>query len=711
MTEFTISDPEGYDITTLLDTSTDEYIICGDLFDSTSTKKGIPSDAIHSNLKSNNLKNIRTILNNNIKLIFGNRDLNKLKCRYLNELGDSNELVVKFNNGNIDLSINSYQDLKKILSKEPWKIDSMNEWYTFWAKDVGSKKDWTSKTDYTNQPFFARFIEIFGGDNVKGTMSADNLLYTIPYEIGIYSTDEDYNAFIVLAIFKSMLLSEYIKTDESIKGMTNSSAVKGWLYNLFTSSKNKSCSISKNANKVFLYSHGGITKSLLDLYLDPSSPGKIQKIPYSLVPNTPVTDKIYEYLVNAYKYYESQTVEPTVKIITTAKQIEPSIIDPESVYIGVDELKKSKDVINKTYTEYMKVLEEKYDVNLDLPLEINKKYQHIEELVGGFFNKVENEPIYDYKILEQLCEYVNSCFTTHIKAIFDSTTFMEKPNSSMLFMLLMTAPFSCTNFVTKLNNKSLCDNILDVRTLSPILPGIDNMRKNYMFIKDGNTQLDLYQVIGHVPLGYAAIVDNFTNTVNSNIYNTYLINMDVSNSFHSDDMNKLKDGNLVSKTILVNNNGKLSIDSVINLDLEKQPAVLYTSEYINDTSALVGNNLKYDKKLVVSKELFDNLKDKKEYKFEFKTDLSSLVGLDKTGTFASPSEFSINYHGTTIIDGKMYFIFTHLSGKISFKKTLLALNETDFNLFTSVEKSYRNKYLKYKNKYLELRSNYMRAVL
>jgi len=702
MTEFTISDPEGYDITTLIDT-TSNIIICGDLFDSTSTKKGIPSDSIHSNLKSNNLKNIRTIINNtNIKLIFGNRDLNKVKCRYLNELGGNNELVTKFNNGNIDLSISTYQDLKKILSKEPWKIDSMNEWYTFWAKDVGSKKDWTSKTDYTSQPFFARFTEIFGGDNVKGTMSADNLLYTIPYEIGINSKDEDYNAFLVLAIFKSMLLNEYIKTEEPINGITNSSAVKGWLYNLFTSSKNQSCLISKNANKVFLYSHGGITKSLLDLYLDPSSPGKIQKIPYSLVPNTPVTDKIYEYLVDAFKYYESKTVEPAMKIITTAKQIEPSIIDPESVYIGVRELEQSKDVINKKYTEYMKVLEDKYNVNLDLPLEINN------DLVGGFFNKVENEPIYDYKILEQLCEYVNSCFTTHIKAIFDSTTFMEKPDSSMLFMLLMTAPFSCTNFVTKLNNKSLCDNILDVRTLSPILPGVDNMRKNYMFIKDGNTQLDLYQVIGHVPLGYSAIVDNFTNTVNSNIYNTFLISMDVSNSFHSDDINKLKDGNLVSKTILVRNlDGTLSIDSVINLDLEKQPAVLYTSEYnfYNEASALAGTGLKYDKKLVVSKELFDSLKDKNEYKFEFKTDFSSLVGLDKTGTSTSPSNFSINYHGTTMIDGKMYFIFTHLSGKIAFKKTLLALNETDFNLFTAkdAEKSYRNKYLKYKNKYITLR--------
>ena len=213
MTEFTISDPEGYDITSLIDT-TMNVVICGDLFDSTSTKKGIPSDVIHSNLKSNNLKNIRTILNNtNIKLIFGNRDLNKVKCRYLNELGGNNELVTKFNNGNIDLSTSSYQDLKKILSKEPWKIDSMNEWYTFWAKDVGSKKDWTSKTDYTSQPFFARFTEIFGGDNVKGTMSADNLLYTIHYEIGINSKDEDYNAFIVLAIFKSMLLNEYIKTE------------------------------------------------------------------------------------------------------------------------------------------------------------------------------------------------------------------------------------------------------------------------------------------------------------------------------------------------------------------------------------------------------------------------------------------------------------------------------------------------------------------
>ena len=61
-----------------------EIIICGDIIDS--TIKSIPTTSILE-LKSNNLKTIyEIVINPNICLTFGNRDLNKIKVGPLTEL-------------------------------------------------------------------------------------------------------------------------------------------------------------------------------------------------------------------------------------------------------------------------------------------------------------------------------------------------------------------------------------------------------------------------------------------------------------------------------------------------------------------------------------------------------------------------------------------------------------------------------------------------
>ena len=116
-----ISDPEGYDILAQSNFSSENdksrnLYICGDIIDSTG-HIGIDKNNIVDEhrliAKSNNLKNIQTCLNySNVHLIFGNRDLNKLKCKWLCELNGTEKYVKQFNDGNILLNESTYNLLQ-----------------------------------------------------------------------------------------------------------------------------------------------------------------------------------------------------------------------------------------------------------------------------------------------------------------------------------------------------------------------------------------------------------------------------------------------------------------------------------------------------------------------------------------------------------------------------------------------------------------------
>ena len=260
--------------------------ICGDIIDSTlsiptNTKenKELFEDKLNEH-KIFNLRNIYDIITNDkYKLILGNRDINKIKCISLCKLKNTNnnEIIKGFNNSGINLTEDSYGQLKKAITIDPW-VSNMKNWYTFWSAQIKDqkweKKDWTNTTTYNNEPFLTRFDEIFGVDNVKGTMSAQNLLNTIPIETGIITAeniekaDKDYLAFIVLAIFNSMLQMHEPTTNDGEKiewdmlTKTNSSFCKGWLYKLYTTSN--VCECLEINNKLFLFSHGGITTDLIN---------------------------------------------------------------------------------------------------------------------------------------------------------------------------------------------------------------------------------------------------------------------------------------------------------------------------------------------------------------------------------------------------------------------------------------------------------------
>ncbi len=340
-----ISDPEGYD---LIDQSQPSFsnkpneilYVCGDIIDSTSysLKK---EDIIK--FKSNNLKNIyNCIFNPKIKLLFGNRDLNKIKCKYLCVLKHTQDAyyINKFNTGNINIrDVKIYEELKTELNKEkPWMIESLKSWYPFWNTGLPSFKvdNWASDKDYKTQPFKTRFDEIFGRDPDIGTISAQNLFDTIPAELNINVDDisstsdkDDYKAFVILAIFRSMCINcEPSMLNNGVKDIKNiryTDQVRGWLTSLYKN--HNSCKLINYRENLLLLSHGGITKKLID---NPNIFGQMK--------NDIIDGKIKSYLsdIEEYKkmlggYYNSQVltelqdIESSIRIINNS--IKTSIYD------------------------------------------------------------------------------------------------------------------------------------------------------------------------------------------------------------------------------------------------------------------------------------------------------------------------------------------------------------------------------------------------
>jgi UDP-2,3-diacylglucosamine pyrophosphatase LpxH len=114
MTTYFISDPEGHDIMTngFKLGEDDSLYILGDLTDST-VSPGVPLASLDKflELKSFNLRNImRVVADKRIHLIFGNRDLNKIRCIALNKLTNAanDQIVAEYNDGSIDLSEEKY---------------------------------------------------------------------------------------------------------------------------------------------------------------------------------------------------------------------------------------------------------------------------------------------------------------------------------------------------------------------------------------------------------------------------------------------------------------------------------------------------------------------------------------------------------------------------------------------------------------------------
>jgi hypothetical protein len=294
---YAISDLEGFYPEQVLpmynqikEEMTDNLIICGDIMDST-IKTQINREIIK--LKSNNIKTIYDIVTNpNIFLTFGNRDLNKMKVGPLTELfceeQDQNYkiLIDKFNKGELEnLDKKTYIKFLCIENKK-W-YQKMSNWYPFWGEKIKDKinywKDDNEPLALRNKEneiiksynfFEKRYLKIFGADTSIGTMNAEYLLQTIPIELGLYDEiNNDYNAFIVLAVFKSMLQNVKFNDDKklynvlynpSVKEIINQSIFKGLLFTLFTDDKNNMIIKRTDQLNTYLFSHGGVSSEIIE---------------------------------------------------------------------------------------------------------------------------------------------------------------------------------------------------------------------------------------------------------------------------------------------------------------------------------------------------------------------------------------------------------------------------------------------------------------
>jgi hypothetical protein len=310
-----ISDYEGQQLPEAQ--NNEHYIICGDIIDSTVGGGGtsdIPKYIFGGHEKHFNIRNMMKIVNEPEKytLIYGNRDVNKFKTGSLTLLEakspDFQKLVDNFNNAEILMTqYNTYKDS----SKFKWKSSTKN-WLTYWNNapniNITDKlfelknefgKDavhWDAEDyEFDNTPFLTRFNKIFGVDGREGTMSAGNLLYTIPKELAelnyysdeikkklLNTEDKDFLAFVTLSVFRTMCIEpksiiEKIKKqfDKSEKKQEivldkflRDTNLRGLLHKFYNSPNAIFVGYMNFKDKLILFSHGGITSDALCNFQD-----------------------------------------------------------------------------------------------------------------------------------------------------------------------------------------------------------------------------------------------------------------------------------------------------------------------------------------------------------------------------------------------------------------------------------------------------------
>jgi hypothetical protein len=651
-----------------------KIIICGDVIDSTIAGKGIYQEERFRMLKSNNIKTIYDIVTNpNIFLTFGNRDLNKMKVGPLSELKSisdaSDNLINQFNNGELNLDFSTYQSFSKL--RLDW-VQKMSNWYPFWGGAISDKICyWRDDNQPEKGGFFERrFQKIFGADTSIGTMSAGYLLETIPLELGLYKKEnDDYNAFVVLAVFKSMLKKKdfndkeqqlykfFYSDDGKVKKpiedkKINQSYFKGLLYTLFTSDKNdmiiKKCKCD-------------IDSTIYGVKLKCSCP-----------------DESHMYLFS---------------------------------HGGV-----SSDIIKgNTLDELSKLLEDGKTTVLREKLTDANKF-------GGYYAKLENSNKTNKVIIEKITIF-NKKIKETIKAIFDEDyTKIFKPSNNMLLLLIASATFDCKSFYTKTFDKTLgidekkskaeteCAG-LDILNISSeftsTMAGIKRLRnKDKIFFNNSK----LYNIFGHNPNGFLPAIDLFENNSQSK---TYLINLDTSNTFLSSDANIYDKENSYSyikidkDNIEINTNIYIKTTEAQQLKLGtsddlftdiKVPISKDTPEIENSKNAKIIAFMEENKKLFITRP--DIEKDYFETVIEIKNNIND--DMDKNLRKIKDNE-NIFYHGIINKETKNFIIFTyHRTFGPPFPRCLFIINEDHFNK-GQTGGNYFKKYLKYKQKYTELK--------
>lgn len=565
-----ISDPEGYSFAHLLGnrdeppvlaTDTAPLIVLGDLLDSAialTASGNILTMGNLAELKAHNLDNLLQCRNNpNIHVMFGNRDLNKLKLLPLAKVKPHFSSMYQTAYDDLKAYLNPQQTTKNIsyleLAKQlraninnknwEWEIPDLKHWYPFWKHYNNSSAAYTLwKAGRRSSPeqvmtCLERFFLIFGADNTDGTISAYNSLFCIPKEVmgaefkskfpkfadqvnnptGINLKDYkavidacnepantglkeelDLAAALVLTIYMRMFYPPHASSNNYLaRGNEVTLKYDGLLYDFYTSPQTYFCAYANTTQpeRLLTFSHGGITNNFLNS----------------------------EYASGYDSFFDDVS---NYNIMTTLSGGYYAAVTKGA---GKTLITGTISTFNTTYkNELVKVIHNYlYSKNYDKHNNNTKITKHNNNTKITINNWVWNK-------------------NKKPTATKTPTTDYRKPTKSLLKFMAMTAPFnSCLHKGLTDCTKTETEQIPHVNSenYSPIIPGILGLRKpeNALYCDDAN----LVQFIGHSPQGFGATIDLFTSTKTDNSHKTYNVNLDISNTALShniiSDLNKLSD--------------------------------------------------------------------------------------------------------------------------------------------------------------------------
>lgn len=691
-----ISDPEGLDIEKFLEYSkgSTKTIVCGDILDSTKISMTVDT---FINTKCNNIKNIDYVVKHpdKVKLLFGNRDLNKFKCKKLchiklekyhanaqakelvspnilstvggalvdnHDISLEKQLEKQFNDCTLDPTIDTFLLFDKM--NVSWSC-KMKNWYTFWSPFLGDtgKKDWSKESDYSKLSFYRRFYDIFGADNINGTMSAQNLLLAIPVELKIINKE--------IAEILYNVINEPLTDNNKKEDIFNK------IKNNFIQNKD----FEKLSGKTIIQSIDNLLNYMAFVTI------------YVFKSMTNPTSKTHHYSGLLHKLY----VADNTYFIAYSTQNEHAHIEDkgEKEYLYI----YSHGGLSARLAADTSILKTMYDLCDPNKSELAKKFRDFNynftnnftnnnQQTGGYHKtnvsvvklpnilKVKIEKINNFmkNILVKAC---NEDMTKHKNLSHDVL-----PSQEELFLLATSAPLNIKTFLTK------CNTFLPEPTYeklfvegSPINPGILDMRQ-YAFVCDRVTAV---QILGHVPKGYSGACDMFSNKDNV----SYVYNLDISNTIMSTSINK------GSYTLLRANPDKsYNVYSKINIKVLKDNIKNIIDLNLSDIGSHFTNN---------NENIFLNDENtSEELVFEKK---NGNIFDDVRNTLGD--EFAKNntlYHGIFIRNGEQVKLFTIFNGG-SFQKFLVEINdktkpEIRNKFFCNVEQTGGSNYISF-NKYIK----------
>lgn len=423
-------------------------------------------------------------------------------------------------------------------------------------------------------------------------MSAQNLLFTIPNEIKKFNIDNlkefadlingtiinyliinneiptdanvinnikilDYYAFVVLAIFRSMIMeNEHLKI-VNVEQITNSANVHGWLYHLFTK-RSSPCIYLYKGNKHLLLSHGGVTMKAI---------------------NEPELFKtLYEQL--------STKDNEIIKYVTDAK----------SYYDEHNSLQKQQ---GGYYTHLTN--------NNNKPISVNQLKMSI-EIINDFFKTLITNIYADMKTFNEIPS-LNMTFMNMLTTPFDCSKFMIKINKQNL----------CTNInigeISPITNgfPNMRDS-LNKKERNPLYFTLDSDNVIYQFCGHQpagyGVSVDCYSSEDNKNKGYCVILDS------SNSFLGTTANVPIGQNIYSISYAMINnDGNININTLISASFGDnlKSYSQYHNYTVSKFNNVLdgtsklfYSDELENQLKSIVIKNQ------IIDNDMFDNIKKTKD---------------------------------------------------------------------------------------------------